>query len=118
MTGEWRNSEDCPDVEEYYVDGVMRAWLQKRPHYCDRGHWQVNADVPHMDGADGFPRYYMRYGVAKAEAEAFIAWRLNKVRAEEKYFKVVGNGPPCPACGFKVVIKEKEPFTYDFRDED
>jgi hypothetical protein len=58
-------------------DGEPIGW--KEP-YCDRGHWKVNIELPDMDGADGFPRYYMSESVAKAETEAFLKWRLWKVR--------------------------------------
>jgi hypothetical protein len=73
---EWRGNAEYPHILEYYVGGRMVAWLQPRPHYCDRGHWQVNVDLPYIDGADGFPRYYMDRTRAIAETEAFVAWRL------------------------------------------
>ena len=57
----------------------MVAWLQRRPHYCDRGHFQVDSNIPGLDSCDSFPRYYMRYDVAKAEA--WLKWRLWKVRS-------------------------------------
>ncbi len=66
------------------MDGkTMLAWIQARPHYCDRGHWKLNVEVAcGLDGQDAFPRYYMRLEVAKQEAEDFLMWRLHKVRAE------------------------------------
>lgn len=65
-------------LENLSVDGKQVAWLTKRPHYCDRGHWQVNCELGGIDGADRFPRYYMSYDVAKQETERFIRWRLWK----------------------------------------
>jgi hypothetical protein len=61
------------------------AWLQPRPSYCDRGHWQVNCNLPNIDGADGFPRYYMERETAVRETELFVRWRLEQVRAEDAY---------------------------------
>ncbi len=61
----------------------MLAWIQSRPIYCDRGHWEANINVPcGLDGQDGFPRYYMLLETAKQEIEDFLPWRLHKVRAE------------------------------------
>jgi hypothetical protein len=53
------------------------VWIVKRPVYCDRGHYQANVDgIVGLDGADGFPRYYMSLEVAMAEMEAWLAWRF------------------------------------------
>jgi len=65
-----------------FNDELMVAWLQPRPSYCDRGHWQVNCNLPNIDGADGFPRYYMERATAIRETELFVRWRLEQVRAE------------------------------------
>jgi hypothetical protein len=78
-TIEWRPSE-IPWVEEAYIDRAMVAWKTRRPAYCDRGRWAVNANLGDLDGADGFPRYYMDEKVAKAETEAWLRWRLWKER--------------------------------------
>jgi hypothetical protein len=59
------------------------AWINRRPGYCDRGHWQVGVEcVPYLDEADAFPRYFMRLEVAKQELVEFLAWRLFKSRVE------------------------------------
>ncbi len=65
-------------LEECFVGSHMVAWLERRPYYCDRGHFQVNSDLPGLDKHDSFPRYYMNYEVAKAETEAWLKWRLWK----------------------------------------
>jgi hypothetical protein len=75
---EWKLAVEHTGLEELYLDSEMVAWLQPRPSYCDRGHWQVNVDVPNLDDADGFPRYYMKKDVAISETEAFLRWRLFK----------------------------------------
>ena len=60
----------------------MIAWIESRPHYCDRGHWKAMTDIPcGIDHQDGFPRYYMRLEIAKQEIEDFLMWRLHQVRA-------------------------------------
>ena len=71
-------------LEECFVGEHMVAWLERRPHYCDRGHWQINSDLPGLDSHDSFPRYYMSYEIAKAETEAWLEWRLWKIRHEPK----------------------------------
>lgn len=56
---------------------MVHAFLQKRPYYCDRGHWSFNVDgIPDMDGADSFPRYYMDLEAAMCEVADFLNWRL------------------------------------------
>ena len=74
---EWKIDPEYPEIEEYWVDSKRVAYMQPRPRYCDRGHWQVNADqIPFIDEADGFPRYYMDKKRAKLETEEWVAWRL------------------------------------------
>ena len=79
---EWGIDPECPTVENCYINGQWVAWLNPRPSYCDRGHWQVNVDLPDIDYADQFPRYYMSKSVAIAETEAFLKWRLWKERTK------------------------------------
>jgi len=64
-----------------YIAGHAVATLQARPSYCDRGHWKVLCELPYIDGADGFPRYYMSKDTAMRETEAFLRWRLWKERS-------------------------------------
>ena len=56
------------------VEGRVVATLEPRPHYCDRGHFIVKCYLPGLDGADGFPRYYMSRQAAVSETEAFLRW--------------------------------------------
>lgn len=67
----------------FYVEHEGRkvhAFIQKRPAYCDRGHWSFNVDgIPYIDGADSFPRYYMNLDAAMREATDWINWRLYKI---------------------------------------
>jgi hypothetical protein len=74
---EWRKGPDCDEV---WANGKLVAWLERRPGYCDRGRWILKVDLPYIDGADGFPRYYMHEAAARSETEAFIRWRLWKER--------------------------------------
>lgn len=69
----WRPGDCC---EEAWVNGYMVAWMTKRPHYCDRGHYSVDCNLPGIDWADSFPRYFMSREVAISETEAFLKWRL------------------------------------------
>lgn len=64
--------------------GTLLAWIDRRPGYCDRGHWRAGVEcVPTIDEADQFPRYFMRLAVAKQELVEFLAWRLFKSKVEE-----------------------------------
>lgn len=65
-------------VWNFHHNGV-HAFIQKRPGYCDRGHYSFNVDgIPYMDGADSFPRYYMTLANAVQEATMWLNWRLYK----------------------------------------
>ena len=77
----WETTVGAVFIEECYVANRMVAWLQKRPHYCDRGHFSVDSSIPGLDQHDSFPRYYMNYEVSKAETEAWVKWRLWRVRS-------------------------------------
>lgn len=78
----WVQDEAAPWTTNIMIGGRMVGWMTRRPSYCDRGHWQLNIELPGIDGADGFPRYYMRRETAIQEAELFLRWRLWKERAE------------------------------------
>jgi len=78
----WGKSSD--DSSAYYdciIADQMVAWIEPRPSYCDRGHWKMNCELPDLDAADRFPRYYMNLNRAKEETEDFLRWRLWKIRA-------------------------------------
>lgn len=62
------------------ISGYEVATMEPRPDYCDRGRWIVKCELPGIDGSDGFPRYYMSYDSAVAEMDAWLRWRLWKIR--------------------------------------
>lgn len=71
----------------------VHAFIQKRPHYCDRGHYQLNIEIfredepwGELDPQDGFPRYYMNFETAILECELFLIWRLLKIPNETEWF--------------------------------
>ena len=70
----------CLDVQT--PEGApLRAWLSLRPHYCDRGHIQLNIDGPiGLDGHDSFPRFFFSFAEADHHTRTFLKWRLWKVR--------------------------------------
>lgn len=53
-------------------------WIERRPHYCDRGHYIAKIAAPDIDGADLWPRYYFDLERAKSECEDFVKWRYEK----------------------------------------
>jgi hypothetical protein len=62
--------------QDVLINGHLVGSLEARPPYCDRGRWWFKCDLPDLDGADGFPRYYMSLAVARLEIIAFLNWRL------------------------------------------
>ncbi len=81
----WNTPSEYPDMTELRdATGRLLAFIDKRPGYCDRGHWRVQVDaVPDLDEQDAFPRYFMRLSTAKQELVEFLAWRLHKRRVVE-----------------------------------
>lgn len=57
------------------------VWMQRRPHYCDRGQWLAHVEVTGdhlavgLDSADGWPRYYFVLSCALSECEAWMTRR-------------------------------------------
>lgn len=70
--------------QKIVIAGLLIGWIEPRNHYCDRGHWKINIDLPGIDSQDGFPRYFMSREVAVAETEAFLRWRLWGQRTVDK----------------------------------
>jgi len=58
------------------VGDKLVATLEARPPYCDRGRFIAKCFLPGLDGADGFPRYYMHFETAKEEMVLWLRWRL------------------------------------------
>jgi|SRR5882672_10302908 len=80
---EWVKVSDR-DIGEYWdvkINGICVASLEKRPHYCDRGHFWVKCFLRGLDEADMFPRYYMNEETAQQETKKFLRWRLWKQRS-------------------------------------
>ena len=64
---------------------TVYAWLTRRPHYCDRGHIQLNIDAMlGLDSADSFPRYFFSFEEADRHTRAFLKWRLWKERTHSE----------------------------------
>jgi hypothetical protein len=69
---------NSPNWLECKINDICVATLEKRPPYCDRGHFWVKCFLRGLDHADMFPRYYMDCNVAQQETEKFLRWRLWK----------------------------------------
>ena len=85
---EWKWSYD----EKYSVwdltegSGLRIAHIEKRPSYCDRGHWIARIEIPcDLDRADSWPNYYMSINKAKEEVFDFLQWRLFKVTNYQEF---------------------------------
>ena len=56
-------------------------YLEKRPSWCDRGHYTLKIDCYlNIDPADGFPRYFFSFREAAQHARSFLRWRIWKER--------------------------------------
>jgi hypothetical protein len=76
---EWRMVTYLSGVgHEVFANGQRLGWLERRPDYCDRGRWAFNCELPDLDAADAFPRYYMSLVRAFDEASDWLRWRLWK----------------------------------------
>jgi hypothetical protein len=83
----WERAKDVTTIhlEDISVDSRQVGWIEKRPAYCDRGHWRVVLSLADIDHQDQFPRYYMSYDVAKRETEEFLRWRFLKERSPNEH---------------------------------
>ncbi len=82
---EWREHGRFPGLIEFWLDDQMLAWIQRRPAYCDRGHWQGQLEFSPgnpLNAADGLVHYYMRLETAKQELREKLLWRVCKMRVE------------------------------------
>ena len=82
----WTEPGDFPGLHNFEIGDVLLAWIQKRTHYCDRGHWQGQLEFSPgnpLDSADGGIHYYMRLSVAKQELQEKLMWRVCKQRVIE-----------------------------------
>lgn len=68
--------EATEDILDIKINGRRVGWLEKRPGWCDRGHWKFGCELPEINDADSFPRYYMDVTRAKLEIIAWLNWRL------------------------------------------
>lgn len=51
-------------------------WINKRPVYCDRGHWELGAMGMHMNPQPA--HYFQRLATAQREAELWLARSLGR----------------------------------------
>ncbi len=60
--------------EFHNPDGSMLAWIEPRPHYCDRGRFSANLHISGLwiSDADPWPRYYFDLEAAKREVVAYL----------------------------------------------
>ena len=82
---------------------LVHSFISPRPHYCDRGHFQLLIDGPlGLDEQDSFPRFFFNLDEAKAHTKNFLKWRLWKyskglrdyplLDPGKKVFKVIESG--------------------------
>jgi hypothetical protein len=69
------------------------AMLSLRPHYCDRGHIQLNIEGHlDLDSADSFPRFFFSFEEANLHVRTFLKWRLWKHRTHAHKLEVPQDG--------------------------
>lgn len=82
----WVEVDRFPGLLELRADDdTLLGWVQRRPDYCDRGHYQAQIEFTPgnpLNAADGMSCYYMRLSVAKQELREKLLWRCCKIRAE------------------------------------
>lgn len=61
---------------------VHHVWMQKRPDYCDRGHYIAHVEPApgsgfeySVDDSDRWPRYYMDLARMVEEVRDWLEWR-------------------------------------------
>lgn len=66
----------------WIVGRVHVVWMQKRPDYCDRGHYIAHVEPRpgvgmeySIDDADKWPRYFMDFTRMVDEVCDWLAWR-------------------------------------------
>lgn len=69
-------NEEFPGCIDITINGLRAGYIEPRPDHCDRGRWKFNTELPNIDSADGFPRYYMDLTRAKLEIISWLNWRL------------------------------------------
>jgi len=85
MKYEWKEQWNSGHMfHEYYINNELMAWIVPRPKYCDRGRFSMDTNLPDIDAADSFPRYYMDLERAKRETEEFVRWRLECIKARKR----------------------------------
>lgn len=76
--GRWPKVGGTLEVRLIYGNGrYLHLWIERRQPYCDRGNYHalIDTNATHIDGADGFPRYYFNLQYAIEEMEAFMRKR-------------------------------------------
>ena len=67
----------------------VHCWLSLRPHYCDRGHIQLQIDGDlSLDHADSFPRFFFSFKEADEHTRTFLKWRIWKHRTHPHVLEV------------------------------
>jgi hypothetical protein len=69
---------------ELWKGETLIAYIHERPHYCDRGRYHANVQVPIWQSeADPWPRYYFGFDVAKSELLAYLGAKKVDVTSAE-----------------------------------
>lgn len=78
-----------PEYQTWAIQGRdCWIWMNARQPYCDRGRWLAHLEVRdplkvHVDGADGWPRYYFDLERAKLEIECWLIARRQTIEKLE-----------------------------------
>lgn len=89
---EWiRDEHKCLNLHVNTAKGhPVHCWLSLRPHYCDRGHIQLNIEgCLDLDACDSFPRFFFAFKEADEHTRTFLKWRIWKERTHPHILGVI-----------------------------
>ena len=78
---------EVDDYGIFWLKGrIHHVWIEKRPEYCDRGHFIAHVDPApgaghyyDIDESDKWPRYYMDFDRMIGEIQDWLDWRESDV---------------------------------------
>lgn len=101
---------DVPVRDFENKPGTWRIIAYPRPHYCDRGKWQVMVEdapgsgVSPLDDAEFFPRFYFKLENMKSEIQQWVLERQQCIEGWNAIPKL-SNGEPSTLFHWLVTVQ-------------